>query len=824
MENTKDIPLNWIFSKWFVYEDNNINTNITFWKISKNTRNGIWTLKNRKWYKIKWTLWTELSTYIKNIDNIDSKLLIEYNWKIFLSDSNWELYTDKWSINTWSSTTNIWSSIKTIWDIAIIANGWDMQYYDKKDSLLKTITNPYNDIWDVWETEKDSWDRKDKFTTVMSNNDASIIISAAKDWYIYKSIDWWETFSQKWAIAWYINGCMSDTWQYIYLLAYTNKLDTNTWTRSWLFKSSDYGETFTQVLANNTTFWYWIACSKNWNIIYISWNDDDWSTWKLLKSTDYWVIFTELWTWKRYMDVACDENWTKFIATVAWWKIQYSSNWWTNIVEKWEVKSWWPAYISRDWKLMLFAEWWNLYRSDNDLDSYIISAISDEFSTIVRPFTCISWSTKYWYILASIYNWPVLWSFDFWITWDTTLTETDNYLHVHVNEDCNETDWIFLTASYNWYIKRSKNTITFNPSIIEIYNRRLFLAWFDNKKSTMVVSQGFIVNERDLIDFWPNKIRKPILSVREWDIIWIKASQSNLYLFDTKWVMILSWYSNDWITPIFQYIDKNTIPYSNKTIVSADNLVFLLTKDKKIKSIWYEPWITNPQIAEISNIPWMSIQEWMTENLDDNQDTSFWYFYDPEKLVMFFVTLKNWDKNVIVYDMVNQTFHIDENREFSCSTNLNWKYYVWSINNWNIFEDNIWNNDNWTAITCERETKYFDFWDWSIQKIMRELRLSWMIDLNTTIHMKLYADEVLVYDEIITSSIVDNTLYWNKTENKLYQFRKEISKWDIYARWYNYKVVFTATWNSESIWFVLNSLNTRVQWVWQNSKNELFEK
>lgn len=827
MENTKNIELKWVFNKWFVYDDNNINTSQEFWRVSINTRNWIWTIKNRKGYSLLQEVWVVSWKKINSLTAHDSKILVEYDWDLYVSNEDLDLYENKWVINTWLWTTPYWNTTKTIGDIAIIANWWDMQYYDKKDWLLKTITNPYNDIWEVWETEQDDivWDKLWKWTWIASNDEASVIIAVENDWYIYKSLNFWETFTQKWSIAWYVAVAMSSDWLHVYALAYQEKSNPSSASQSWLYYSSNGWETFTKILTNNNTFWNWVACSTDWSKLYIVWHSGDTSIWKVYSSSDYGATFTERLTWKDFVWVWTNSDWSKVIVWVKWWKLQLSTDSWATFVEKWESKSYTAVFMNRDW-VIFFSESKNLYRSDNDLIGSTIVLSSDLYNNEWKDFISIQGSTKEWIYLAACYNWKVFASFDKWVTWDVLDTLVDNYTCVFANENCDETDWVLLTTSFNWYIKRSRNTIKFNPSIMEIYKKRLYIAWMSNRKSTLVVSQWFVVDERELIDFWPNKVRKPIVSVREWDIIWLKASQTNMYLFDTTWISILTWFSNDWITPSFQYLDKNTVPVSNKTIVAADDLVFVLTNDKKIKTIWYTPGVTNPTVAELSNIQWQSIQLYLNEVLDDNQDNAFWYFYDPDKTVKFHVRSKwSWSNDlVIVYDMVNKTFHIDTNKKFSNYCRIWGKYYVWSDINWKIFEDEVGWNDNWVAITSTRELKLFDFWDSTISKIMRELRLSWMIDLNTTIHMKLYADDNLIFDELITRSLIDNQFTWSKTENKLYQFRKEMSKGDIYARWYTFKIVFEAVWNTDTIWFVLNSLFTRVWGVWLNWKNELFER
>ena len=67
---------------------------------------------------------------------------------------------------------------------------------------------------------------------------------------------------------------------------------------------------------------------------------------------------------------------------------------------------------------------------------------------------------------------------------------------------------------------------------------------------------------------------------------------------------------------------------------------------------------------------------YLNEVLDDSQELAFWYFYDPDKTVKFHVRSKwsSYNDLVVVYDMVNKTFHVDTNKKFWSYCVLNWKY------------------------------------------------------------------------------------------------------------------------------------------------------
>lgn len=821
MEWTSKIKLNWIFNKGFVADDNNINTSIEYGITSNNTRNGIWTVRNRKWYDILQTIGTAVWQTIKNIATLGWKLLVHYNWKLFQSDSALTLYTDKGSVSTWTWTAEYGSTIKTIGEIAIISNGWNLQYFDSKSWTLKTTDKPYNDIGLVWETEDTVWeDLKLRWTTAVANDSNSVVIAGASPWYLYKSTDNWETFTQKWISAWYSEVCMNHDGSVMYAISYIKKSDGGSLAKSWVFKSVDLWNTWTKVYENNGTYWRSISCSSDGSIVYIAWDAGDGNVWKVLKSTNSGSTWSEIATWKNFIMVRCDWFGQKVIVSVYDGKCMFSVNSWTTFSEVHETRKWTAVHVSRDWNTILIwnAEW-DLYRTDNDFIAINLVLNSKEYTQSDRP-QPISWisSANTWVYVASVSDWITYISYNDGQRWWFMNTEQEAYSSAFISYN-----WtLILTTTFNWYIKRSMNTITFNPNTIEIHDRRLWIGWYHDKKSVMLVSQSYEIDERDLLDFYWD-LRRPVVSVREWDIIGLKSTQNNLYLFDTTWVQMLSWYGQT-LSPVFTYVDRNTIAMSHKTIVSADSMLFLLTKDKKIKTIWYVPGITNPVVWELSKIAWKEIQDWLTENLDDDQPTAFAYFYDIDKTVKFHCRT-NWASHndvVIVYDMVNQTFHIDTGKSFSCEAHLDWKTYVWSDSDWKVFQDETGWSDNDVSIAFKRETKSLDFWDNTVKKILRAVRVWWMINLTSNITMKIYADDNLVHTSVINSSQVSNSVVWVKTENKLYTFRYEVSKWNLYARWYTFRIVFEANW--DDLWIILGSLQIEASWVGDLWKVELYEK
>jgi hypothetical protein len=251
-----------------------------------------------------------------------------------------------------------------------------------------------------------------------------------------------------------------------------------------------------------------------------------------------------------------------------------------------------------------------------------------------------------------------------------------------------------------------------------------------------------------------------------------------------------------------------------------------LTKDKKIKTINFISWITNPQVWELSNQRDYSIQGWLNENLHDDQSKSVAWYYEVDNLVKFYVRWKTSTYNniCIVYDIRNQSFSIDIWKNFWTETiYINWKYFAWDNVNWNIYEDETWWDDNWNDIEFIRETRDFNFSNPWIRKLIREMILAWSMNLNVLLQIFIYWDyDEELKDVYIDKNTISNSVFWIKTENKLYKFRKVFSKWELYEKWYNFKFKFYAKWKDMQLSLDFAAIRLWVIWNW--ALNELIEK
>jgi hypothetical protein len=105
-----------------------------------------------------------------------------------------------------------------------------------------------------------------------------------------------------------------------------------------------------------------------------------------------------------------------------------------------------------------------------------------------------------------------------------------------------------------------------------------------------------------------------------------------------------------------------------------------MTKSRKIKSIGYIQGNVNPQIADISDTEGTGINDYMQNELDEDQSACFSFYDRLNNLVIWSVKSKGSSVNdrYIIRDLINKTFIEDTNKRFSCVTMLNDVYYTGS--------------------------------------------------------------------------------------------------------------------------------------------------
>lgn len=174
---------------------------------------------------------------------------------------------------------------------------------------------------------------------------------------------------------------------------------------------------------------------------------------------------------------------------------------------------------------------------------------------------------------------------------------------------------------------------------------------------------------------------------------------------------------------------------SPDAVCAADDIIFFLTKSRKIKSIGYFQWNINPQISDISDMADVGIDDYMKNDLDEDQSSSF-AFYDRVNSYAIFSVKSKWastNDRYVIWDFVNKTFVEDTEKRFSCITNLGDDYYAGSAFGLRIVKEFTGTTDISNAVKRTYETINMSSKNPTSQKQYRGSSISGMANNATSI-------------------------------------------------------------------------------------------
>lgn len=312
---------------------------------------------------------------------------------------------------------------------------------------------------------------------------------------------------------------------------------------------------------------------------------------------------------------------------------------------------------------------------------------------------------------------------------------------------------------------------------------------------------------------------------------------SEAITFDTPVVGMISTLNNLWI------FTKNTIEYIGKdsltttggiasffsiplgtgndlaspdSIIAAEDLIFFMTKSWKIKSIGYIQGNVNPQIADISDVTGVGINEYISQELSNDLSTTFGFFDRVNNLVIRSVKSKNSSVNdrYIIRDLTNKTFIEDTNKKFCCITSLNDVYYAGSAYWLRILQEFNSTLDNGDIVPRTYETTDIAFGNNTTQKQYRWVTIAWKINnkaiikREVIINNKVVMSRDIMWSEIATSDL----LLWVSTYPVSSEpLSNQLVEW-------SWLVVFKRVADYNNIRWTGETITVRFSWgnIWQD--------
>ena len=239
-------------------------------------------------------------------------------------------------------------------------------------------------------------------------------------------------------------------------------------------------------------------------------------------------------------------------------------------------------------------------------------------------------------------------------------------------------------------------------------------------------------------------------------VVGAKGTTNNLWVFTETQIEYLGRWNisnTGGVTSIF------TVPLSsgygidnNNVIVPAGDTVFFYTKSKQIGTVNYRQDVIEPQVNIISDDAGVSIQRFLDNVIDDDQSNAFGIYDRKQNLVKRSFRTNNSDVNdvILIYDIINRTFLIDDNKNFSSGIVHNERYYMGSATSQVIFEDEIWTSDVWQGINWYYQTQNLVFDKPPQQSVLwKNSVIGGQISLQTEIDREIRADNKTIFNDTI---------------------------------------------------------------------------
>lgn len=306
------------------------------------------------------------------------------------------------------------------------------------------------------------------------------------------------------------------------------------------------------------------------------------------------------------------------------------------------------------------------------------------------------------------------------------------------------------------------------------------------------------------------------------NIIGLIATMSGIYIFTEDKLEYLganalqnvAWSATFISTPIGRWSQ----PVNNLCIAADWEKIFYLTKNLQVQTVNYMQGTIYTSIAELSARPVISIKEFLN-TVDTNQPTSYAFLNENDKTIQMHIRSVGSPFNdyVLVYDLVNDTWNIDTNKNFNYMVKVSSIYYWFSDVNTSIYQDDVWFSDAGIPMDFRIDTQNMEQWSPN-QKIYWGLYLMGWIWLLSTINVTANIDLEPVFQDLVSWDannipfvweIGDSDIWWEMIwwpltyVSKLYPFDRRADVWRIYKGWKRMQISFTS--NSQIQDFILDT-------------------
>ena len=381
------------------------------------------------------------------------------------------------------------------------------------------------------------------------------------------------------------------------------------------------------------------------------------------------------------------------------------------------------------------------------------------------------------------------------------------------------TGWTWTTATFNI------TAITdANPSMGAVFAYWSYIAWWIDGNILYMSRWATRANPEyvyDRIWTWAEQL------YMKGRILGMAATLNRLFIRTDKGIEYLS---KDTISTVWGVTTTLSVPLSGenqpasqRSIVIADDIVFFLTKTLQVKSLNYTPWITEAQVGNISERPSQSIRTFF-DKLEVDQSQAYGYYNKTQRTVTWYLKSK-WafcNDVCLVYDIINDSFLLDDNKIAWCGTFFNGAYYIGSNLNSYTYEADVGYDDDWAAISWYRYTKRISLGSPNKRKTLREVGTVGQISDGNIINCDVIAEWKLQYTwHIIGDTVSWFSGYWSQPTGWaptwwefpqwgwLTFFNKLITRWELRSKAVRHQLKYY--WNTLGKDFVLSTVSLWVK-------------
>jgi len=284
-----------------------------------------------------------------------------------------------------------------------------------------------------------------------------------------------------------------------------------------------------------------------------------------------------------------------------------------------------------------------------------------------------------------------------------------------------------------------------DPIIWERFTGFTFIVWnTTDKENVLYISRPILEASQERCYDWIGTDSETITFDSK--ILWLVATLNQLFIFTENRIEYVGKNSLQTIWGVASLISTPIGDgwqlASYRSVVSAGNKVFYLTKNKTINTLNYASWTIDPEIWVLTDEPVFKITKYL-DNLDDDQSTSFGFFDEWTKTIHWFLK-KIWslyNDTVLIYDIENATRTTDTKRFYNDAIAYNNKVYAGSSINSNVIQDGIGLDDDWQAIEFKIEDTDISLWT-IVEKLFQWWETSWWVNKLATINITTYIDDV----------------------------------------------------------------------------------